>query len=190
MLSITAVPAGWGGYPPDVVRALAASPLLSMEEVCRRAALSPSHVYALRARFEFPPFVDLSSGCSRLPALLLDAWLWTRICARDASSRRLAQVALAPWRPGTVELAPMVDIEMWRLERVVDRVQMGASTIYRQIRADQFPEPVPITAVARRWARHEVEAWLVCRLARSVSADRAMIRGAFPALRSVVERSG
>ena len=190
MLSISETPVAPDGYPADVVRALGASPLLGMDEVCRRAAVSPSHVYAMRACFLFPQFVQLSSGCSRLPALLLDAWLWTRVRARDRSPRRLTRVALAPWRPAAVELAPVVDIEMWRLEAVVERVRMGTSTIYRQIRADLFPEPVPITAVARRWARHEVEAWLAGRVARSACADRARVRGAFPRFRSVVDRSG
>lgn len=47
------------------------------------------------------------------------------------------------------------DVEKW--------CQIARTTIYRLMRADQFPEPIRIGPRAVRWLRSEVEAWLASR---------------------------
>ena len=43
------------------------------------------------------------------------------------------------------------------------RFGMTRSTIYRQMRAGNFPEPIQISAKAVRWKESELEAWLSSR---------------------------
>ena len=47
------------------------------------------------------------------------------------------------------------DVEKW--------CQIARTTIYRLMRAGQFPEPIRIGPRAVRWLRSEVEAWLASR---------------------------
>ncbi len=43
------------------------------------------------------------------------------------------------------------------------RCQIARTTIYRLMRAGQFPEPIKIGPRAVRWPQSEIEAWLASR---------------------------
>ena len=43
---------------------------------------------------------------------------------------------------------------------VESRVGLGRSTIYRAMRAGQFPEPIRVGPRAVRWPENEIEAWI------------------------------
>ena len=46
---------------------------------------------------------------------------------------------------------------------VEERFGMSRSTIYRQMRAGNFPEPIKVSPKAVRWRESELEEWLATR---------------------------
>ena len=59
--------------------------LLRMEATSKRVALPPSSIYALVAKGEFPPPVNLGGRQSACVESEIDAWVETRIARRDKS---------------------------------------------------------------------------------------------------------
>ena len=53
--------------------------------------------------------------------------------------------------------------KLLRREEVEARVGLKCSSIYRLMRAGQFPEPVKVGPRAVRWPASEIEAWLAAR---------------------------
>lgn len=50
---------------------------------------------------------------------------------------------------------------LMRLNEVIDAVGLSKSTIYREVKAGNFPEPVSITASrAVAWRVEEIDAWI------------------------------
>ena len=61
-----------------------------------------------------------------------------------------------------------------RREEVEARCGIARTTIYRLMRAGQFPEPLRVGPRAVRWRASEIEAWLASRpRARGEGAARA-----------------
>ena len=73
-------------------------------------------------------------------------------------------VELPRWRPGHIQLSPVRGIRMLRLSRVVPRVGLAKSHIYRRIDAATFSRPAPLGPRVRRWAAHEIDRWMRERL--------------------------
>jgi prophage regulatory protein len=93
------------------------------------------------------------------------AWSWVDELRRDAEveglspgewySRLRERASRAPPVPGATEGAP-------RLLSAADvrrRVGVGATTLWRWIRAGAFPRPRYTPGGQRRWAADEVERW-------------------------------
>ena len=57
---------------------------------------------------------------------------------------------------------------MLRLSQVIERTQLGKTTIYALQKSGRFPHSVMLTANSVRWIEAEVEAWLANHV-----ADRA-----------------
>ena len=57
----------------------------------------------------------------------------------------------------------MHDDRLLRREEVEIRCGIARTTIYRLMRAGQFPEPVKVGPRAVRWSSSELEAWLTNR---------------------------
>lgn len=66
------------------------------------------------------------------------------------------------------------DDRLLRLADVMDRVGLSFATIYRKIRAGDFPAPIHIGR-ASRWSAREIEAWIEAQ--RSDSFDVAVLLG-------------
>ena len=157
-------------YWPDGV------PMLRMPEICRRAALSPSTIYALIDRMQFPVLLELAPRARGLPAHVLDAWLWSRLLARAEMSRLRDPVALPFWGVHPVVVPPVSDIFMLRRWQVLARVGLAKSVVYDAIGDETFPAPAPVTVCARRWASHEIQTWIDQRTARSLRQAKARLR--------------
>lgn len=54
-----------------------------------------------------------------------------------------------------------------RIADVAARIGLGATTIKRMVRADQFPRPVRLTARAVGWRSEDVQQWLDARVSTS-----------------------
>lgn len=52
-----------------------------------------------------------------------------------------------------------------RFAEVSRLVGLSKSEIYRRVRAEKFPRPIPIGTNASAWASNEVEAWIQARIA-------------------------
>ena len=90
--------------------------------------------------------------------------------------------------PGAREAGATTGIQMQRLKKVVSRVSLRKSEIYRRIAKDEFPAPVPLGVRGRAWAKHEIDAWIQDRidameadpgfsfLTRRVGSDSALRR--------------
>jgi len=55
--------------------------------------------------------------------------------------------------------------ELWRLPCVIAKTGCGRTTIYDGIRAGTFPQPVPLGGRSVAWSSHEIENWIVSRIA-------------------------
>ena len=138
--------------------------LLPIREICERMAVSVSYLYDLIGADLFPPFVRPSPRSCRLPEHVLDAWLWQCLQLRDAMETLRHPVQLPTWPPEVVVPSPVSGIRMLRLGTVVRRAGVAKSAIYRGIEGEEFPKPVPLGPRVRRWAAHEVDAWMHARL--------------------------
>ena len=59
-----------------------------------------------------------------------------------------------------------------RLPMVAARVGLSATTIWRQRRRGQFPDPVRISPGCVAWREADVESWIASRLEASVGGDQ------------------
>lgn len=170
-LSLRSVPSC--GFAPDVLDAMVCRPILPVSAVRDRLSLSRSHLYELIARGLFPPLAVLGPSTRGLSEVLLDAWFWARLGARDVMGSLHDPVVLPAWRPEDVRVPPLSALRMLRLRDVEARVLRKRTAIYRDIAAGVFPAPAPLTCAARRWPAHEVEAWRLARLTASIRVARS-----------------
>ncbi|MDZ7895358.1 MAG: AlpA family phage regulatory protein [Sphingobium sp.] len=47
-----------------------------------------------------------------------------------------------------------------RLRDVLDRVGLSTTTLYRRIRAGEFPKPMKLSAGVSRWRESQVDGWI------------------------------
>ena len=59
-----------------------------------------------------------------------------------------------------------------RLQVVVARVGLSATTIWRQRRRGQFPDPVRISPGCVAWREADIESWIASRLEASVGGSQ------------------
>jgi prophage regulatory protein len=55
--------------------------------------------------------------------------------------------------------------QLIRLPKVLDRVGLSRSEVYRLMSLDQFPKAVPLGERAVAWDAHEIDAWIAARIA-------------------------
>ena len=51
-----------------------------------------------------------------------------------------------------------------RLKEVIERVQLGKSTIYKMMYEGSFPQSVSLGDRAVSWVEHELDAWIESRV--------------------------
>ena len=137
--------------PPTVI--------LRMREICERTTLSESFIHELRKRGVFPPAVSLGPRARGCPEDELDLWLAQCLALRKTMARLTDSVVLPQWGPPVLEV-PCQRIVMLHREEVELRTSYEHSQLYRLMELRLFPWPAPFADKARRWAAHEVEAWL------------------------------
>lgn len=54
--------------------------------------------------------------------------------------------------------------ELLSLQEVLDQTTLSRATLYREMRAGEFPPPVRIAAGKQAWLRSEVQTWFRMRL--------------------------
>ena len=140
--------------------------ILRMSEVVERTTLSASTIYALLAEGRFPRPVRLGPRATGWPEYVIDAWLASRIAARDEMGTVHPVVSVPIWTLEMEDRYQGRDLRMLRLRTAVRRVGLRKSAIYRRIEEGSFPAPVPIGTRARAWAQHEVDAWIRARIDR------------------------
>lgn len=62
-------------------------------------------------------------------------------------------------------------LALLRLKEVCRRVGRSPASLYRDIAAGAFPQPVRIGANASAWPEHEVAAWIAERMAERVATQ-------------------
>ena len=133
--------------------------LLNLREVQERTTLSRSQIYRMQKAGQFPPSVKLGARSVAMPEDMLDAWLESRMDARDPTRPLEEEVSLPQWVPGRPSGENPVGIRMMTRVEVQRRVGFGKSKLYELIDDGAFPRPTALSARRRAWAVHEVEAW-------------------------------
>ena len=134
--------------------------LLRMSEVVARTGLSQSTIYKMVKMGEFPPPVNLGSRARAWPSFAVNAWLASRIAAREAMRTPHDKVVLPLWTADMEKVRYPLEIRVLRLPEVKRRTRLGRTQIYK----DPFPRPVPLGLRASGWLAHEVSAWIQNRL--------------------------
>lgn len=146
------------GGPRDGAR------VLRINDVRERTSLSVSLLYLLIARGVLPPWIPLGTRARGMLDYMLDAWLQSRLRARDAMPSLSTPVDLPVWAPALLLTPAHCGIRMLKLSEVEYRVGLARTHIYRQIEDGDFPRPAPLTEGTRRWAAHEIDQWIANRL--------------------------
>ena len=134
---------------------------LRMSEVTERTTLSEAQIYKLKAALLFPQSIHLGGRSRGWLEHMIDAWLMSRMLARDRMATLLDPVTLPEWTLEMEEIVPSrIGIRLVRLPQVVARVGLKKSAIYDAIGRGAFPWPVPIGVHARAWVSHEIDEWL------------------------------
>ncbi|HMM76838.1 MAG TPA: AlpA family phage regulatory protein [Gammaproteobacteria bacterium] len=60
--------------------------------------------------------------------------------------------------------------QILRISDVQKQVRLSRASIYRLIRAGQFPAPVKLTAKASGWSADAVDSWVASRTAQAAEA--------------------
>ena len=135
--------------------------LLRPGEVCKRVALSSTHVYRLMGEGRFPRFVPVGRRASGLPEHLLDAFFAERMAARERMPELGFRASLPQWRFDIVRMPARRGIRLVRCRDVAARLGVSRSTLRRLIADGRFPGPVPLGERATRWVENEVSAWVL-----------------------------
>ena len=134
--------------------------MLRFAEVVDRTSLSESCLRRLIAAGVFPPFLELGPRARGLTEYTLDAWLAQCLQLRASMRRLLDPVEFPPWRGLPPVAVPARGIQMLRRGEVEALVGLRKSAIFRRIGAGEFPAPAPLSERVRRWAHHEIVAWI------------------------------
>ncbi|WP_126172860.1 helix-turn-helix transcriptional regulator [Altericroceibacterium xinjiangense] len=57
-----------------------------------------------------------------------------------------------------------------RLDAVKERTALSRSRIYELLERDQFPRPVKLSGRLNAWPDHEIDAWIMARIAEREGA--------------------
>ena len=154
-LSGRGVPDGDGPSNVDLIR---------LRDVCQRTTLSASTLYQMILMGQFPRPAALGPRAKAWPEYAIDAWLASRIAARDAMLSPHDRIELPAWDPEMEYGNSQHGIRMMRRAAVVRRAGFRRSHIYRLIGDGLFPAPVPIGVRARAWVQSEVDEWVLQRI--------------------------
>ena len=135
--------------------------LLRFAEVCKRVALSSTHVYRLLAEDRFPRWGPIGRRACGLPEHVLDAFLAERIEARERMPELGFRAPLPPWRFDIARVPARCAIRLVRCRDVAARLGVSTTTLRRMIADGCFPGPVPLGERATRWVEHEVLDWML-----------------------------
>ena len=138
--------------------------LIDLHEVCRRTTLSASTIRAYKERGQFPVPATFGPHRKLWPAYVIDAWLASRIAARDAMCSRHDVVVIPPWDPELESTVSQHGIHMMRKPAVLSAIAYKKSRLHEMVNEGIFPDSVPIGVHARAWVRSEVDAWREQRL--------------------------
>lgn len=161
-------------------------PLLLVPEILELLTLSRSCLHDQIAKQALPPLAKLGSRTARWPAALIAALLANRSEIRDGMSYLRQPVVMPDWRdwwPTVVTGGEEYDIDVRDLQlltakQVADQLRISVPTVYRYVRYQGLPGPLPLTVKARRWLRREVDQW-----SRSCIAVSLRISGELPVAR-------
>ena len=154
--------------------------VLRVAEICSRLSISVSTLYVLIGAGVFPPLVAYGLRARGLPEPLVDAWLWSRLEARAAMSSLRDPAVFRRWDLAISVPSPISGICMLVRSEVERRVQFGKSHIYDEIALHAFPAPAAVSPGARRWAAHEVAAWLRARTEQSLREAKTRVTNVYP----------
>ena len=159
--------------------------LLRLKEVCQRTSMSSALIYELMANQTFPQSISLGKRAKAWVESEVDAWLASRIMARCDLEPGTDIAVLPRWTPELAAQAVASEhyrtgIRMHRLKKVISRVSLRKSEIYRRIEKREFPASVPLGPRGRAWPEHEIDAWI---------QDRIDAMGADPGFRFLTRRA-
>ena len=179
----SALPEALTDHYPDIS---SESRLLRLKEVCPRTSMSSALIYELMANQTFPQSVSLGKRAKAWVESEVDAWLASRIMARSDLEPGTDIAVLPRWTPELAAQAVASEhyrtgIRMQRLKKVVSRVSLRKSEIYRRVAKGEFPAPVPLGVRGRAWAQHEIDVWI---------QDCIDAMGADPGFRFLTRRVG
>ena len=159
--------------------------VVSRREALRRTTLSRTLWFELGRRILRPAEVHFGCRVRGVVEHHLDTWLLSRLALRSSMCSLCDSVVFPLWVPPAVEAdatgAPR-GICMLRLSEVLARVPLSSNELYRRMHAGLFPWPAPLSEGARRWALHEVDAWIHDHMLASLHSDRERVRSAGPRL--------
>ena len=153
--------------------------ILRRAEVLRRATLSRTLWFELGRRRLVPPDVCFGDRVRGVVEHYLDAWLLSCLALRSSMRTLCDPVVLPVWVPPAPEddaIAAPRGICMLRLSEVLARVPLSRNELYRRMNARLFPWPAPLSEGARRWALHEVIAWMHVHLLASLVTASGCVR--------------
>ena len=153
-------------------------------DILRLLVISHSCLYEQIAAGRFPPLVRYAARTVSWPAAVLPALVAHRQELRDHMTHRLQPVSIPHWTAwyAPLEQPPEVirgDFQLLKVGDVARHLGVSVPTVYRWIRQQRLPAPVPLTQRARRWISREVAEWDRSRIALSMR-----IAGELPARRS------
>ena len=152
-------------------------------EVLRRTTLSRTLWFELGRRRLVPPEVCLGDRVRGVVEHHLDAWLLSCLALRSSMRTLCDPVVLPVWVPPAAEdeaIAAPRGICMLRLSEVLARLPLSRGELYRRMHDRLFPWPAPLSVGARRWALHDVIAWMHDHMLVSLQRDRERVRSASP----------
>ena len=134
--------------------------MLRTLEILARLGVSESHLRRLERDGQCPVRRCLGPRARGLPEDVLDSWLMWCLHLCPTTGRLPDPFRLPRWPTDLVQTSPVRGIQMLTLREVEQLVGLRSTCIYGLIAAGAFPRPAPLGSWVRRWALHEIEAWL------------------------------
>ena len=134
--------------------------LLRTRELLERAAVSESHWRRHEHNCQYPKRGHLGPRARGLPEDVLDLFLAQCLALRAAMRSLTEPVTLPRWSPDHVPAQYPRGIQMVTRSEVELLVGLRHTAIYDAIGDGTFPWPAPLGDRVRRWARHEIDAWI------------------------------
>ena len=149
-------------YAPELALQSPYPLMLRVPELCKRLALSPTHVYRLSNQGRMPALVKLSWHAVGLCEHDVDLFIASRMLARRHGSPAPlgCRSPLPFWPSAHVPLAPQRALRLLRRREVQRLVGMSQGPLYRLIQAGRFPPQISLGEMAVRWVAYEVVQWV------------------------------